>query len=86
MLYFQRLLYMSKIIQTELINWYHINLLATHFRIEETWKLVAQKYYWLILQADIKAYIKRYNICLALKTVKHKLYKDISLFSILICW
>ena len=28
-----------------------------------------RKYYWPILQKDVEAYIKDYNVCLALKTV-----------------
>lgn len=35
------------------------------------------KYYWLQLKKDVKSYVKGYNICLAIKTVKHKLYNDL---------
>lgn len=41
----QELLYVPELIRTELISWYHNNLLAGHFGIEKTQKLVAQKYY-----------------------------------------
>ena len=44
-LYFQDLSYIFKIIYTELINRYHNNPLAGHFRFKKTKELVAQKYY-----------------------------------------
>ena len=44
-LHHQSLPYISGIIQTELISKHHNNLLAGHFGIEKTRKLVAQKYY-----------------------------------------
>ena len=40
-------------------------------------KLISQKYYWLIFCHDIKTYTKKYNICLALKIVKYKLYNKL---------
>lgn len=30
----------------------------------------------LTLETDIKAYVKKYNICLALKIVRKKFYRD----------
>lgn len=42
-------------------------------------KLIAWRYYWLSLKKDIKVYIKRYNIYLALKTVQHKPYSNLQL-------
>lgn len=73
-LYFQDLLYISKIIYTKLINWHHNNLLAGYLRIKKTQKLVTQKYYWLTLCHNIKVYIKSYEICLTSKVMKYKPY------------
>lgn len=81
-LYHQCLPYILKIIRTELINKCHNDPLAGHFGIERTQELITQKYFWLSFQADVKAYIKRYNICLALKAVKYKPYRDLQLLII----
>ena len=71
------MVYVLKIVRTELISRYHDNPLARHFGIKKTRELVAQKYYWLTLKANVKSYVKGYHICLALKVVKHKLYSDL---------
>ncbi len=75
-LHYQGLLYVPKVIQSELISKHHNKLLAAHFGIEKTCKLIARKYYQPRLQQDVKAYIKGCNICLALKAVCHKPYGD----------
>lgn len=61
----------------ELIDEYYNNLLASHFKIDKTCELVARKYYWPIFHYDVKVYIKDCDICLALKAVCHKLYRDL---------
>ena len=56
---------------------HHENPLAGHFGIEKTWELVARKYYWLTLRADIETYMKGYDVCLISKVVRHKPYGDL---------
>lgn len=41
--------------------------LVGHFKIEKTWELIAWKYYWPTLQADIKVYVKRFDIYISSK-------------------
>ena len=53
------------------------NPLVGYFGIEKMQELIARKYYLLILQKDVKVYIKSYNIYLASKAVQHKLYGDL---------
>lgn len=77
---------MSKIIKMELISKHHDNPLIGYFRIKKSWEFVAQKYYWSILKANVKSYIKRYNICLILKVVRHKPYGDLQFLLIPIYW
>ena len=48
--YYQGLLYVLKLICSELINWHHNNLLVDHFGIKKTLELIARKYYWPTLQ------------------------------------
>lgn len=48
-----------------------------------TQKLIAQKYYWLELIADINIYIKGCNKRLILKSVRYMLYNDLQFFQIL---
>lgn len=75
--YYQNLLYIFEIICYKIINSYYNNPLADHFGIKKTKKFIASKYFWLIIHQDIKAYIKDCNICLASKTVCHKLYENL---------
>ena len=77
MLYYQGLSYVPEIIWTELISRHHNNLLADHFGIEKIRKLVARKYYWPMLCHNVDDYMKGYNVCLALKAVRHKPYGDL---------
>ena len=76
-LYYQRLLYILKVICVELINKHYNNLFAGHFGIEKTQKLIVKKYYQPTLQKDVKIYIKGFNMYLASKVVYYKLYKDL---------
>ena len=77
MLYYQDFLYILKIIYSKLINRYYNNLLTGNFKIKKPHKLIARKFYLPILQKDIKAYIKAYNIYLASKIVCYKLYDNL---------
>ena len=83
MLYYQGLTYVPKIIQTELIRRHYNNPLAGHYGIKKTHKLVAQKYYWPLFCQDANDYVKECDICLALKTIWHKLYSDLQFLLIL---
>ena len=74
--HYECLLFIPKAIQTELISRHYNNLLNGFFGIEKTCDLLAQKYYWSTLRHNVKAYIKGCDICLALKTVRHKPYSD----------
>ena len=76
-LYYQGLLFMPEVIWTELISQHHDNPLADHFGINKTRKLIGRKYYWPSLRKDVEAYVKGCNVCLALKTVKHKPYGNL---------
>ncbi len=85
-LHYQGLLYVPKVIRSELISRHHDNPLVGHFSIEKTRKLIVRKYYWLMLWRDVEAYIKGCNVCLASKVVCHKPYGDLQLLSIPIHW
>lgn len=76
-LHYQSLPYILEIIRFKLICRHHDNLLASHFEINKTCRLVAKKYYWLTLRNDIEAYVKGYNICLASNTICHKPYGNL---------
>lgn len=67
----------------ELISWYYEDSLAGHFGFNKIWELIAWKYYWLSFWKDVKAYVKGCNICLASKTIRHKLYSDLQSLLIL---
>lgn len=68
---------MSEIICIKLISCHHDNLLTGYFGIEKTWELITRKYYWQILCHNVGAYVKSCDICLASKTIYHKLYEDL---------
>ena len=76
-MYHQELLFVPKAIWTEIISQHHNNLLVGHFSINKTKDLVDRKYYWLSFWRDIEDYIKGYDICLGLKTIRHKPYSDL---------
>ena len=76
-LHYQGLLYIPKIIWTELISSYYDNLLAGHFGIKKTRELIARKYYCPTFCHNVEDYVKGCNICLASKAVRHKLYGDL---------
>ena len=81
-LYHQGLLYVPKIIRTELISCHHDDPLAGHFGIENTRELVARKYYWETLCHDVKEYVRGCDVCLASKEVRHNLYGDLQLLPV----
>ncbi len=62
--HYQGLLYVSKVICSELISRQYDNSLIGYFGIEKTQELIAKKYYWPILQKDVEVYVKGYNMCL----------------------
>ena len=76
-LHHQELLFVPKIIQTELITRSHNNPLARHFSINKTRKLIGKKYHWPSLGKDVETYVKGCDVCLALKAVKHNPYSDL---------
>ena len=48
-----------------------------HFGIKKTQELIARKNNWPTLPHNVKAYVKGCDLCLASKTVRHKLYSNI---------
>ena len=83
MLHHQSLSYVLEIIRTELISRHHNNPLEGHFGIKKTCNFIVQKNYWPTLYHDVKDYVKGYNICLGLKAVWHKPYKDLQFLPVL---
>lgn len=75
---------MPEAMRTEIICHHHANSLANHFDIAKTYQLGAYKYYWPTLWHNIKAYVKAYYMCLALKAVNHKPYDDLQSLPVLI--
>lgn len=55
-----------------LISSHYYDLLIGHFGIEKTQKLIALKSNGLMLRGNIESYVKKYNMCLALKLLKYK--------------
>lgn len=45
-----------------------------YFGLDKTRKLLAEKYYGLMIHTDLKTYIKWCDICLTSKVVEEKLY------------
>lgn len=64
-LYKKDLLYIPKIVRTELINKFYDDLLVGYFGIKKTLELIAQKYYWSTLRTNVNSNNKRCNVCLA---------------------
>ncbi len=81
-LHYQGLPYIPKVIHLKLISRHYNDLLAGHFGIEKTRKLIAKKYYWPMLQQNVKAYVMGCDVCLASKAVCHKPYGDFQLLPV----
>ncbi len=82
-LHYQSLPYVPKVICSKLISRYYDNSPTDRFGIEKTWELIARKYYWPILQRDVKTYVKGCNIYLASIAVCHKPYGDLQSLPVL---
>ena len=67
----------------EFISHYHNNPLTSYFGIKKTCKLLAEKYYWPTFCLNIKAYVKRCDVYLALKAVRHKPYDNLQSLPVL---
>ena len=76
-LQFQGLLYILKIIRSEVVSRHHNDPLAEHFGIDKTRELVGRKYYWLSLRRDVKSYVRGCDVCLTSKAIRHKPYGDL---------
>lgn len=68
----------------KLISWHYKDLLARQFGINKMKEFIGFKYYWPSLRKEVESYIKGYNVCLGLKTVKYKLYVNLQLLFMLI--
>ena len=77
MLQYGGLLFISEIIQSELISRYYDNPFAGYFGIDKTQELISRKYYWPTLRRDVEAYIKGCDVCLASKAIWHKPYGNL---------
>ena len=86
MLHYQRLPFMPKIIQTELISRHHNNPLAGDFGIDKIKAFISQKYYWLSLWKGVEAYVRGCDVYLALKAVRHKFYIDLQALPVPTHW
>lgn len=75
-LYHRGFLYVSELIQIELMSEHHNDPQASYFRIQQIRELITQKYYQKTLRYDVKTNVRRCDIYLALKAVKNKHYGD----------
>ncbi len=77
---------MLEIVKTELISRHHDESLAGHFGINKIRELIVWKYYWPTLCRNIEVYVTGYNVCLALKAVRHKPYSNLQSLSVYTYW
>lgn len=76
----------TKIVRSELISNYHNDLLTDYFGVNKIRELISQKYYWLSQKKNVKSYMKRCDVCLTSKAVKHKPYGDLQSFFLPTHW
>ena len=83
LLHYEKQLYISSetSIKAKLLRCHHDDVLARHFDIEWTLKLMLYKYYWSKLTKNIKKYVFSYNIYQQVKTSKHHSYSKMQLLS-----
>lgn len=68
---------MPEVIQRELINKQHDNVLVSHFGNKTIQEWLAKKYNWRTPWANIETYIKDFKVKLVSKTIFYKLYSDL---------
>lgn len=51
--------------------------MTKHFGMNKIIKFISRKYYLLNLEKNVKAYMKDYNIYLALSIINHKYYDNL---------
>ena len=68
-------------IRTKLLRCHHDDVLARHFDIEQTLKLMLHKYYWSELTKNIKKYVFSCNIYQWVKTFRHHSYSKMQSLS-----
>ena len=74
--------YISKVMRTKLISKHHNHPLASHFRIDKTRELIAQKYNLRTFCHNVETYVIGSDVGFASKIVRHKLYSDLQLLSV----
>lgn len=74
--YHQNLLYVPKIGCSKIISRQHDDPLVGHFGIKKMRNLVARKYFWPTIYQAVEAYVKDYDVYLALMVVYYKSYKN----------
>ena len=82
-LQYQGLPYVPGVIRSEVISRHHNDPLAEYIGIDKTRELFDRKYYWPSLRRDVKSYVRRCDVCLASKTVRHKPYGNLQSLPIL---
>ena len=74
---------MPKNVYSELISRHHNDLLVGYFKVNKTKELIDRKYYWPSLGKNVEFYVKKCDVCLDSKTVRHKLYSDLQFLPVL---
>ena len=77
---------MPKIVCSKLISKHYDNPFASHFGVDKTRELIRRKYYWPSLRKDVESYVKRCNVYLASKAVRHIPYGDLQFLPIPTHW
>ena len=57
LLLFQELIYVSSATRKKVIEQYHNEKLAEHFKIDKTMKLISRNYYFLQIRQKVKKHI-----------------------------
>ena len=63
-------------VRAELLKLHHNDVLAEHFSVKRTLKLLTQKYYWIDMYADVKEYVTSCDICQRVKVSQYHLYSE----------
>ena len=81
-LQYQRLPYFPEILRSEVISCLDNDPLARHCGIDKTRELISRKYYWPNLKRDVESYVRRCDVCLTSKTLRHTPYGDLQSLSV----
>lgn len=79
----KKILFLLDVVKIKRMSRHYNDLFAKYFEIDKTRELIAKKYYWSTIWADVETYIKGCHVYLTSKVERYKLYCYLELLPVL---